>query len=134
MIKLTVEEGVYKRYNTLASVACLWLNKNFNIPHKLKLCIYPNFLFYKVFRKHRKSSGLYFSKFIVVRQQNYSKWKINGAKYRHNYDTFIYLIMHEFCHYEEERDHKTCRHREICSRGRKLVKAFKRDLLNDTII
>jgi hypothetical protein len=138
MIKLTVEEGVYDIYNGLASAACRWLNKKFPVRHNVKMWLVTSKFFKEYFKEYpSKTVGLYFpQKLIVISQAKYSKARVlaYGRQYKSAYDAFLYVIMHEFCHYEQDRDGKNLTHRGVVSRGKKLVKEFKKDWLNERLI
>ncbi len=133
MIKLSIDRRVNRTYNGLLQAACQWLKETQSIPHQLKVTFFTDKNMREFVRAidypEKHALGIFFlhTRDIIIRNRNYKKIKVlrNGRQYRHELDTFLYVLMHEFVHYEQCRDKKSLNHRNVESRAKNLVRQFK---------
>ncbi len=136
MISVSVDPRIYKEYHGLLLAACDWLKETQYIPHNLHVTLFTNKNMRKFVRMidyHEKTAlGIFFlhTRDIIIRQRRYENVQVvkDGRKFRHRLDKFLYVIMHEFAHYEQFRDGRELNHRNIESRGMHLVRQFKETL------
>ncbi|MFA5344688.1 MAG: hypothetical protein WC315_00200 [Candidatus Omnitrophota bacterium] len=133
MIKVSIDPRVYKDYHGLLRAACDWLRETQRIPHRLNVTLFTDKNMREFVRlvdyPEKNALGIFFlnSRDIIIRQRRYENVKVvkDGRKFKHRLDRFLYVIMHEFAHYEQFRDGKELSHRNIESRGMHLVRQFK---------
>jgi len=140
MLSIQVDKGVYEKYNGLVHAAGDWLRQTQKIPHKLKITFFTDknmrsFLKQLKYPNPQRVLGLFFrdTRDIILRQRRYSHIGVlnNGREYKSSMDKLLYILMHEFVHYEQFREGREINHQNVESRAKHLVRQFKDYWFND---